>query len=434
MADLELLTKCADDYHSKLSNYNKMQNYYDGKTDAIENYQIVTSRANNKVNNNMIQKFIIEEASYCVGNKITYTSDTNDKDVIEDIRLNTKHWSEKHDNELCKQALIFNEAYELYYVNNDGLFSSIILTPQNSYVLIDDFGNVELLIRFYKLQFDTLTQYADVYEKDKISHFTVNGNMFTDTNNTDENIFSKVPVSICKIGTIFESIYSNIKGSQDGYETVASDIVNEISDFRNAYLKLIGTTLGNTEEEIKKATEAMKENGVMELPDGGEASWLIKDLNDTFVQNTLSTLKDNMYELSSHINHNEKLASNTSSLALRNRLIGLEQKCTNNIKAIQDCIKLRLQFLFEYLKIKKATIYDYRDIDIKLTPNIPTDDLVMAQILSQYPNISIKTGLKQFSFISNVDVEMKQLEDQNKAASIGQGLLNTPVDNEVVSK
>lgn len=411
MANLELLTKCKDDFNSKLTNYNKMQNYYDGITDAIANYQMVTSRANNKVNNNMLQKFITEEASYCVGNKITYTSNSNDKAIIEDIMLNTKHWSEKHDMELCKQALIFNEAYELYYVNDDGLFSSILLTPQNSYVLIDDFGNIELLIRFYKMQFDNITQYADVYERGLISHYSVNGNIFTEVEVANENIFSKVPVSVCKIGSVYESLFNNIKGAQDGYETVCSDIVNEISDFRNAYLKLIGTTLGDDEA----AAVAMKTSGIMELPMGGEAAWLIKELNDTFVQNTLTTLKENMYELSSHINHNEKLASNTSSLALRNRLIGLEQKCTNNIRAIQDCLKLRLQFLFEFIKIKSNKDYDYRDIEAKLTPNIPTDDLMMSQIVAQMGDkLSTKTAIKQLSFVDNVDNEMNQIEEERK--------------------
>jgi len=413
VASLELLAKCKDDFNSKLITYNKMQNYYDGNTDAIANYQIVTSRANNKVNNNMIQKFIGEEASYCVGNKITYTSNKNDKEIIEDIRLNTKHWSEKHDKELCKQALIFNEAYEMYYVNDDGLFTSMILTPQNSYVLINDFGNVELLIRFFTKQFDTSTQYADVYDGDLVNHYTVDGNVFTLISDVEADIyiFAKVPVSICSIGSVYESLFNNIKGAQDGYETVCSDIVNEISDFRNAYLKLIGTKIG----EEDGAAEEMKANGIMEIPIGGDASWLIKNLNDTFVQNTLTTLKENMYELASHINHNEKLASNTSSLALRNRLIGLEQKCTNNTQAIQDCIKIRLQFLFEYLKIKSAKNYDYRDIDIKLTPNIPTDDLMMAQIIAQIGDkLSTKTAVKQLSFVDNVDNEIKQIEEERK--------------------
>lgn len=418
MAEKQLLQDCKMDFDSQLIQFSKMKSYYDGNTDALMFYQMVTERANNKINCNYIQKFINEEASYCVGNKITYTSYSNNTNVIDDIRLNTKHWSEKHDRELCKQSLIFNQAYELIYLNN-GLFSSMICTPQNSYVLKDDYDNVQLFIRFFKKKFDNLSQYADVYEGNTITHYKIEGNTFNEIGNVDTHIFSRVPVSIIEVGTIYESLFTNLKGLQDGYETVLSDIVNEISDFRNAYLKLIGCKF--EEEDLVK----MKELGVMQLPNkDADADWLIKNLNDQFVQNTLNTLQDNIYMQSSHINHNEKLASNTSSLALRNRLIALEQKCTNNIQSIQDCIKSRLQFLFEFLYIKSSKTYDYRDIDIKLTPNIPSDDLLVSQILSQNPNISKKTGYGLYSFISNPDNEMKQKELEDNANSIGADLLN----------
>ena len=71
----------------------------------------------------------------------------------------------------------------------------------------------------------------------------------------ESNVFCSRILNI--LLTVKESLFNNIKGCQDGYETVASDIVNEISDFRNAYLKLIGTNLGSTEEEVKEAKEAL---------------------------------------------------------------------------------------------------------------------------------------------------------------------------------
>jgi len=422
MIDLELLAQCKEDYDTRLITYNKMMDYYEGRTDAMENYKMVTNRANNKVSHNMIQKFVVEEASYVCGNKITYSSFSANKNVIEDIRVNTAHWSEKHDKNVCKQGLIFSESYELFYTSEiDGLIHSMVCTPKDSYLLQDDFGNVTLFIRFYQKQFNTEDTFADVYDIEGVNHYVVDGTDFAIDSSipVKPNIFSKVPVAPCNMGSIYESIYSNIKGAQDGYETVESDIVNEISDFRNAYLKLIGTTLGDD----PAAADTMKEKAIMELPVGGNAEWLIKNLNDTFVQNTLNTLKENMYELTSHINHNDKLASNTSSLALRNRLIGLEQKCVNNVQAMQDSIKIRLGFIFEYLQITQKKEYFVSDIDIKLTVMIPTDDLMMAQILSQYP-ISKKTGLKQFSFITDSEAEIKQLEEESKADSIGNDLLS----------
>ena len=421
MIDKKLLAQCKEDYDTKLITYEKMMDYYEGRTDAMENYEMITSRANNKVNVNMVQRFVGEEASYCVGNPVGYSSNSDNKQIIDDIRLNLAHWSSNHNRELGKQGLIFNESYELYYIDIDGLFSSIILTPKNSYILTDDYGYIELCIRFYKKQFDVETQYADVYEGKEITHYIVDGTDFVAFGGTETNIFSKVPVGICKIGTIAESIYSNIKGSQDGYEVVASDIVNEISDFRNAYLKLIGTTIG---DEVGAADE-MKKNGIMELPIGGDASWMIKQIDDSVIQSTLTTLKENMYELTSHINHNDKLASNTSSLALKNRLIGLSQKCSTNMNGIKDCIKTRLQFLFEYLLIIESKEYDYRDVNIKLTALIPSDDLLSSQILSQNPNISKKTGYGLYSFIDNPENEAKQLKLEQNQNSIGNDLLNS---------
>ena len=419
MPELALLQKCREEFLLNLLQYEKMQNYYDGKTDALAEYKMVTERANNKVSTNMIQKFINEEAAYCVGNKITYTSHTNNKAIIEDIRANTIHWSEKHDRDLCKEALKFNEAYELYYVNKDGLFSSILLTPRDSYVLRDDIGNVQLVIRFFMKKFDLETVYADVYEGNTITHYTISGEGFVQYGVVDTTIFSRVPVSVCHIGTIYESLFNNIKGAQDGYETVSSDLVNEISDMRNAFL--VFTNCQVEDEDLVN----MKKLGVMMLPnEKATAQFLIKELSDVFIQNAMSTLKENMYELSSHINHNEKLSSNTSSLAMKNRLIGLQQKCTNNIQAVQDCIKLRHRFLFEYLKIKQNKNYFYGDVEIKLTPNIPSDDLATAQILSQLNGkVSTKTGIKQLSFVTNVDTEMELLAEENEANSIGADLL-----------
>lgn len=458
MVDLELLKKCKQDFDMKLTMYMNMQRYYDGYTDALENYKMITKRANTKVNCNFIQKFVNEEASYCCGNKVTYSSHSDNSDAIEDIRLNFRHWREKHNKELCKQSLIFNEAYELYYIDSEGLFNSLICTPLDSYVLQDDYGNVILFIRFWTKKFDDMKQlYADVYTIDTIEHYSVIGDVFTpiipgsdetikgndniiegfndisgigtvNNNSTDVNIFSQVPVGIVNIGTIDESLYAMLKGLQDGYETNLSDMVNEISDFRNAYLVFMNCQLDDktVDENGETDLDKMKRLGVMNLKgDKTDAKWLIKEINDSFVQNTLNTLEDKMYQLSSHINNNEKLVSNTSSLALRNRLIGLEEKCTNNIQALIDCIKTRLKFLFEYLKIKQNKNYDWKDIDIKITPNIPTDDLMMAQIISQLNGkLSLKTGLAQLSFVDNVDNEISEIKKENEANSIGNDLLN----------
>ena len=106
----------------------------------------------------------------------------------------------------------------------------------------------------------------------------------------------------------------------------------------------------------------------------------------------------------------------------------MEQKCKLNQKAVADCISSRLQILFLWLKISKREIYDFRDVKLKFTPNMPQDDLTTAQMLSAVGTdfFTKETAYSLFSFISNPqnEIEKKQKEDEENPVTQGIGLLN----------
>ncbi len=102
---------------------------------------------------------------------------------------------------------------------------------------------------------------------------------------------------------------------------------------------------------------------------------------------------------------------------MRNRLIGLEQRVRDSEGSMKNIIQGRMYFLFKLFNKLENINYDYRDISIKFTLNIPQDDLLMAQTLSQFgigENISLKTALTQLSFVNNPDQEIKLIEDYKK--------------------
>lgn len=410
----ELLKLCIQDYKADLPKHQQMHDYYIGKTDAMKNYKMVTNRTNNKINCNFIKKFIKEEVAYALGNKLTYISRTGSEDIIKAVTTNLAHWSEKHDQNLLKNALKQGIAYELYYIDKDGLFSATILTPLNAYVYENEDGEVQFLLHFFNKKFED-KQYMDVYLPNKIIHYVISGDDNLTVIGEDSHIFNEVPVGLCPISEEKEldTLFSDLKGLQDAYETNLSDISNEIADWRQAYLKIIGGEI--SEEDLAK----MKQLGAIQIPSDGDSKidvdWLIKNINDNFVKNTLDTIEDKIYQLSCHINANEKLSSNTSSLALRTRLISLENKVKLSFDAVADCIKTRLKFLFKYLAIKQGTLFDYRDVKVKFTPLIPSDDLVTAQIISQLGDkISTQTGIAQLSFIENPAEEMERIKKERE--------------------
>lgn len=408
---LKLVKKAYGSYHVFKKIYEKMYQYYKGDTDAIRRYLFITERSNLKINANYIKKFIKEEVAYTLGNDITYESRNENENIVGDIEYYTAHWDELHDTDVMKYLLIFTQVYEIYYIDDNADFCSKIIKPTEGYAYYDKAsGKVLFFIHAFKNDFETTITYIDVYTADYIYHYD---GKFNEIANPTKNIFGEVPVTIGKLTeeSFDDSLYKDIKGLQDAFETNLSDIGNEISDFRNAYL------LFKNAQVDKKNIPEMKKLGVIQFPDsGGDAAWLIKNINDSFIQNTLARYEDTMYQLACHINHNEKLQSNLSGVALRSRLIALENKCSLLTKSHKNIIKNRIRFLFLYLDLKKNKKYDYKDVKAIYTPNVPSDDLSTAQMLSQIPEgtISKDTARALFSFINNKVVEAEKVKKELK--------------------
>lgn len=417
----ELLSNMLSDFQIKKILYDKMYDYcITGKSDAYREYKHNPKRSNLKIRTNFIKKFIKEEVAYLVSNKITYTSKSDDKDILDLIEKKMAHWDENHEKMLLRDMLSFGSVYELYYttkINDEIMFNAKIISPRDGYVLEDDFGNISMFFRFYKKKFDT-KQCIDIYTSDYIYHVDES---FTKVSDPTVNTFGEVPV---RVGTVSQykeqdTLFNELKDLQDAFETNLSDIVNEISDYRLAYLIFTGCQLDTKtkDENEKTQLDYLKEKGAMAVNEkDAKISFLTKDINDTFVQNTLNVLKKNMYEISNHIDTNEKMQSNLSGSAIRNRLIGLEQRVKDSEGSMKNIIKGRLYFMLKLFNKIETLNYDYRDISAKFTLNIPQDDVAIAQIISQLPDgvLSKATERTLFSFMYNSDREQKLIDAERE--------------------
>lgn len=422
----ELLNNVKADFEIIKIIYDKIYDYcVTGKSEAYRSYKHNPKRSNLKVRTNFIKKFIKEEVSYLLSNKPTYISKSDNSEEVKFVNFKLAHWNKNHDKMLLRDMLSYGSVFELYYTTEyetksgkEVLFNSKIISPKDGYLLTDDFGNAKMFLRFFKKKFDT-KQYIDIYTSDLVYHVD---DSFEEVEKPTINRFGEVPVRVGCVSTYKEhdTLFNELKDLQDAYETNLSDLVNEISDYRLAYLIMLGCNVDyrTKDEHGKTQLDYMKEKGIINASEKDVIiKFLTKDINDTFVQNTLDAIKKNIYEISSHIDTNEKLQSNTSGSALRNRLIGLEQRVRDSEGSMKNIIQGRMYFLFKLFNKIENTNYDYRDISVKFTLNIPQDDLLMAQTLSQFgigENISLKTALTQLSFVNNPDQEIKLIEDYKK--------------------
>ena len=184
--DKALIQKYHSLFISNKLTYAKMDDYYNGITDAITNYKMVTERSNLKVNCNFLKKFIKEETSYSVGNDITYISKSSDEGIIDTIDLNFQNLSTQHDIELMKTMLKFNIAYELYYIENDE-FKTKVISPLEGF-LIKENNIVTGFGREYVIEGLEDEIYLDIYTSTSILHYKI-GEDYSEIRDATSNLF-----------------------------------------------------------------------------------------------------------------------------------------------------------------------------------------------------------------------------------------------------
>lgn len=406
MNNSKLIDRMIAEFRQDLPLYDSMDLYYKGDHDINRIYNKFPNRSNQIVIDNFVNKFINEEVQYSLGNPLSYVSMSGDKTVIDDIYKSIFHWNDTHNQKLMRTLEIFGKAYILNYVDGKGRFSEKILSPKNAICYCDDDGIPVRFIHFYIPKYET-TEYHDIYYPDG-SIEIYKGNSLI---NAKKQPFNGIPVSVCELDNIEETIFFKIKTLQDGYNEALSDQVNTIADFRNAYLVIGGVKV---DDEI---AARIRKDGILNLPVGNTfAKWLIKEIPDGYIQNSLERLRKAMYETCNHIDGNEKLQSNTSGTALRNRLVFLEQRCNSMLEVVVNSIYERIERLFEYLTIKNKQ-YDITDIKIVTAPSIPQDEISIIQGLSQLgigTNISLETALSRLPFIENPAQEIAKIKQEQK--------------------
>ncbi|MCF2717459.1 phage portal protein [Paenibacillus sp. UKAQ_18] len=416
-----IIIECLNELQLAALAKQKYADYYDGQHAILKNYAMQESRSNQKLIFNFPRKFVDNEVGYLLGKPVNYVSKSDQDEAIHNIDVHMSHWDKEHNLQLRKQSEIFGESFELNYIDSDGQFSATVLSPLNAYVLEDGTAERNVLLGLHKFtrRFDEQV-YLDVYTDHEILHYTIssdNKNNQMKQNQAPElkyigkhnHIFGRVPLISCPANTERKSGFQDVISLFDAYNALNSDLVNEIADHRNAYL-----VIENAKLEAEDLLN-MKKMGIIQVPAGGKVSWLTKEINDSFVKNELDNIERKIFDMMDQVNFNENWASNTSSLALRNKLLNLENRVAMREALMEKAIKQRLRNFFTFLHIKEGVQYDYRDIAVKFTRNLPTDLVGMADVIVKLQQVvSQETLLTLLPFVENPKLEFNKFHGEQQ--------------------
>ena len=161
-----------------------------------------------------------------------------------------------------------------------------------------------------------------------------------------------------------------------------------------------------------------------------EASYLTKSVSDTQIENMLKNINDTIHKIANSPDFNDDKFMSASGISMRYKLTGFENVSSNIVANMTKALQKRIELICEVINIKGGDSM-WRDIDIVFTRNLPVNTLEIAQMVNQLRGlVSDATLLAQLPFISDVQKELEQLEEQKQA---NMALYNFPTNNEEVT-
>ena len=405
----------------------KYKNYYDG-IQAILNkrYSDETKPCSKTVINYC--KNIVD--SYCgyiaTPGFISYSSQDDIKDIMNILRYNDY---QSEDSDFLLDALIYGTAAELMYNDNEGQTRFRLINPTQCFGIYDDSltGDLMYFVRMYKASDwdNSDLYYVDVYTDYSIKHYTMSGmSGFLTYVNEEPHYFSQCPANIFTLPDE-KSIFDCIISQQDSVNELLSSEIDDYNAFCDAYLCITGADADADDIEI------MKENRVIVLPEGAEASWLTKNANDAQVENMLKRIHDSIYRISQCVDYSSEtfIGGVSSGIALQYRLTGMEHRAGIIEGRMKKALQRRVEIICGIASLKIGEEI-FRDINIEFKRNIPEDITTGVDLVTKLKGlVSDKTLLSQLNFVDDVNAELQLLEEQ-KAANMSLYSFGTTIEQE----
>ena len=388
----------------------RWKNYYDGKHDILHKSYADKSKECNHIVTNYCKIITDTYSGYICGKPVTYNSNQNIDDVQVVINYND---SNAEDIQFCTNALIYGVAYELQWIDRFAQVRYSQVNPLNAFAVYDNSLDSELLyfVRWYDADSfnDSDLVYVEVYSAREVKTYkahSIKGQL--ELIESKPHYFSDVPVSVFYLNDTEENIFNCIMSLNDAYNELQSSEIDDFSAWVDAYLTLTGTD-ADTED-----IAAMKENRVLVLPEGANASWLTKNANDTQIVNMLDNIKKNIFKVTACPDMADETFLAQSGTALAYKLVSFENVASGIVARFTKAIQRRIELICNVLNLKASDAV-WRDININFVRNLPVNLTEVIQMVNSLKGIvSDATLLSQIPFIKDVESELEAVQKQKE--------------------
>lgn len=395
----------------------RLKDYYVGNHDIMQKAQRANHAPNNRIVANYCEYIANMSTGFFMGQPVAYSSISGDAEAVKALQDVFRYNDEAEGNlQLAGESSVTGTAYEVLYLDADAKIRFCPI-PSEQMILVTDSTleeNLVAAIRRYRvlgLDGSSYRDYVDVYDAQTVTSYDYDAGKIARRGEPRPHYFDGVPVIEYPNNEARRGDFEGVMTLVDAYNKAQSLTLDDMEDFTDAYLILKGMG-GTTAEDVAE----LRRNKVINIDAEGGAEWLIKNLNDTYIENIKTRLQNDIHKFSSIPDmSDDAFAGNASGVAIKYKLIGLEQIRSRKERCFKKGLQRRIELIAGMLKMKSKADIDFRDIEITFTANIPANNQEQADIVKTlYGLVSQKRLLSLLPFVTDPAEELEALKREQE--------------------
>ena len=385
-------------------------------------------------------------AGYLVGNPVRYTAAEGQEEAFTPVLEAYEAASvESVDAELAMDAAVYGKAAEVCYADAEARPRVAQLDARSAFVVYDDTVEHAPLLGItrrdtFDARLERTGEEVTLYTDRLIVHMRRTSRETPRETMREAHYFGGVPVVEYWNNARVEGDFEPVMGLIDAYDTLQSDRVNDKQQFTDAVFVLKGvgalgvddteeetvdadgtaTAAGAAGKEAEDPSVRLRRTRTLFLPgDGADAQFVTKPDAESGNELLRMSLKSDIHKLCLVPDlTDEQFAGNVSGVAMRFKLLGLEQLTKIKERWFREGLRTRLRLFCAFLARKGTAALNAEKVQITFSRSLPVNDLEIAQTLATYQGmVPEKLLLAQVPFVEDAEAAGKLLNRERAEAA-----------------
>ncbi|MDR0397232.1 MAG: phage portal protein [Oscillospiraceae bacterium] len=395
----------------------RLDDYLDGRS-AVSYRTKPFGAPNNRLAHPFARYIVTMAAGYLAGAPIAYSGADQEEGLAALCETYRAANADAIDGELAEQASLYGVGVELLYLDERARVRLAALNPGSAFVVYDDSAEHRPVMGVHMRE---PREYGG-------------GDRFEATVWTASESFEMAgasPRSLRVLGAprphYFQGVplveywnNSREKGDVepvisliDAYDALQSDRVNDKQQFAESLLVFTGVSGFAPSDEpgdTRPIGRRLREDQAIALPDrDARVEWLTKRLNETDAQVLADSIRQDLHTLSMTPNTtDERFAGNASGVAMRYKLMGLEQLTRVKERWFREGLRCRMRLAAGVIAMKGGPALDPERVQIVFNRSLPSNLREEAEALSSLRGlVPDELLLDQVGFIEDAKAALR---------------------------